>query len=127
MYDKYCDYCYHCCYYYNHCRRPARRPRRSYYLLRQYIIQFTGYHYTPCIYIDSVYSIRYVGRRRPAPRPRRPASRLGGTQTGSYQTRSYQKGRFIPPKPKLSYLLLFDYIHLLLLLLLLSSTYYIHL
>ena len=33
---------------------------------------------------------------------------LGGTQTGSYQTGSYQKGRFIPPKPKLSYLLLFD-------------------
>ena len=33
---------------------------------------------------------------------------FGGTQTGSYQTGSYQKGRFIPPKPKLSYVLLFD-------------------
>ena len=31
-----------------------------------------------------------------------------GTQTGSYQTGSYQKGRFIPPKPKLLYVLLFD-------------------
>ena len=29
-------------------------------------------------------------------------------QTGSYQTGSYQKGRFIPPKPKSSYLMLFD-------------------
>ena len=33
---------------------------------------------------------------------------FGGTQTGPYQTGSYQKGRFIPPKSKLSYLLLFD-------------------
>ena len=32
---------------------------------------------------------------------------LGGTQTGSYQTGLYQKGRFIPPKPKLSYVLFF--------------------
>ena len=30
---------------------------------------------------------------------------LGGIQTGSYQTESYQKGRFIPPKPILSYIL----------------------
>ena len=28
---------------------------------------------------------------------------LGGTQTGSYRTGSYQKGRFIPPKPTISY------------------------
>ena len=34
--------------------------------------------------------------------------RIGGTQTGSYQTGSYQKGRFIPPKPKSSYLSFFD-------------------
>ena len=33
---------------------------------------------------------------------------LGRTQTGSYQTGSYQKGRCIPPKPKCSYLVLFD-------------------
>ena len=33
---------------------------------------------------------------------------LGVTQTGSYQIGSYQKGRFIRPKPKISYLLFFD-------------------
>ena len=37
-----------------------------------------------------------------------PDNKFGGTQTGSYQTGSYQKGRFIPPKPKLSYLCAFD-------------------
>ena len=33
---------------------------------------------------------------------------IWGTQTGSYQTVSYQKGRFIPPKPNILYVDLFD-------------------
>ena len=58
-----------------------------------------------------IYIYRATRTRQLATRKHRPPSLrvvVGGTQTGSYQTGSYQKGRFIPPEPKISYLLFFD-------------------
>ena len=60
--------------------------------------------YALCVYIY-IYRERERGRVSRDTHTMTTSETIGGTQTGSYQTGSYQKGRFIPPKPKLLYLL----------------------